>query len=79
MDAEGQIRWIVGYIVGHEDPHREAASMGFHIRASIVFDGSGFLPKINMWESHFSRLRDIPDVVRAYELVDSSYPVLPGM
>lgn len=29
-----------------------------------------------MWEPHFSRLRDIPDVVRAYELVDSSYPVL---
>ena len=46
----------------------------FHPCASVTYDGSGFLFEQDTWEPRSLFLRDIPDVVRAYELLESSYP-----
>ena len=46
----------------------------FHPCASVKYDGSGFLFEQDTWEPRSLFLRDIPDVVRAYELLESSYP-----
>ena len=73
LDAEGQVRWIANYIVVYEDPHREARAR-FHLRASIVYDGSGFHQMQDTWEPRSSLLREIPDGFRAYKLMDSTYP-----
>uniref|UniRef100_A0AAV1U2E9 Integrase catalytic domain-containing protein n=1 Tax=Peronospora matthiolae TaxID=2874970 RepID=A0AAV1U2E9_9STRA len=44
VDAEGQKRWIVERLLGHEDPRRDTMSARFQPRASIVYVGSGFHP-----------------------------------
>ena len=36
VDAEGQFLWIVEYIVGHEDPHREATSTAREIARDSI-------------------------------------------
>ena len=64
MDAEGQVRWVVDYIVGHEDSHREITLM------------ARFPPEQDTWESRSSLLCEISYVVRAYKLMESSHPVL---
>ena len=58
MDAEGQVRWVVDYIVGHEDSHREITLM------------ARFPPEQDTWESRSSLFRDVPYVVRAYEMME---------
>uniref|UniRef100_A0AAV1UYX8 Tf2-1-like SH3-like domain-containing protein n=1 Tax=Peronospora matthiolae TaxID=2874970 RepID=A0AAV1UYX8_9STRA len=45
VDAEGQKRWIVKRLLGHEDPRRETKLSRLHARAIIVYVGSGFYPR----------------------------------
>uniref|UniRef100_A0AAV1TP67 Uncharacterized protein n=1 Tax=Peronospora matthiolae TaxID=2874970 RepID=A0AAV1TP67_9STRA len=44
VDAECQKRWIVKFILGHENPRRETTSSRLHARASILYVGSGIHP-----------------------------------
>ena len=80
MDAEGLVRWIVDYIVGHEDPlakqrRRLGRRARFYPLASIVYDDSVLHPQ-DTWEPCSLLLLDLPDVVQAYELIKSSHPDL---
>ena len=67
--------------MGHKDSHREATSMARETRADTTarkyrVRWLGFPPEQDMRELRFSLLRDIPDVVQAYDLIDFSHPVL---
>ena len=66
------MRWIVDHIVGHEDPpyastHEKRAvpsARKYRIR------WLGFPPEQDTWEPRSSLLREVPDVVQAYESMD---------
>ena len=79
MDAEGQVRWIVDRIVGHEDPPREATSSA-HVTHAVPSARKyrirwlGFSPEQDTWEPLSSLLREVPDVVRAYESMEPGNP-----
>ena len=79
VDAEGQVRWIVDRIVGHEDPPREATSLAHETRAvpsarKYRIRWLGFPPEQGTWEPRSSLLHEVPDVVRAYESMKPGYP-----
>ena len=69
--------------MSHEDPHREATLMDRETRAFLSarkypIRWLEFLPVQNAWDSRSSLLCEITDVVRAYELMESSYPDTPA-
>ncbi|ETP35280.1 hypothetical protein F442_16491 [Phytophthora nicotianae P10297] len=71
VDAAGDIRWIVGYIVAHEDPPRASArgsaNRTIPIARRFRVHWLGLFPKDDTWEPRSNLLRDVPDVVRDYE------------
>ena len=84
VNADGQARWIVNYIVGHDKPHREATVDGSLETCAAPYARKyrirwlGFPPDQDTWEPRSSLPREIPDVFRAYELMESSYPDTPA-
>ncbi|KAG3118376.1 hypothetical protein PI125_g2944 [Phytophthora idaei] len=72
VDAVGDTRWIVERIVVHEDPprvsrrHRDLAHDVPHARRYKV-RWLGFPPEEDTWEPRANLLRDVRDVVQAYE------------
>ena len=79
MDAKGQVRWIVDRIVGHEDHIREVAPSDHETRAvetvrKYRIRWIGFPPEQDMCKPRSLILPDVPDVVRAYESIESDYP-----
>ncbi|CAH0489286.1 unnamed protein product [Peronospora farinosa] len=78
VDAEGQVRWIVDRIVGHEDPPQPALQSAHEKRAvpsvrRYRVRWLGFPPEQDTWEPRSSLLRDVPDVVLSYEATKSGY------
>ena len=72
MDAEGQVRWIVDHIVGHEDPLRPSTHETRAVPSARTYciRWLGFPPEQDTWEPRSSLLREVPDVVQAYESMD---------
>uniref|UniRef100_A0AAV1T2W2 Chromo domain-containing protein n=1 Tax=Peronospora matthiolae TaxID=2874970 RepID=A0AAV1T2W2_9STRA len=74
VDTEGQKRWIVECLLGHEDPRRENKSSRLHERAvptarKYRVRWLGFPLEQDLWEPRSSLLREVPDAGRAYESV----------
>lgn len=79
-NAEGQVRWIVDRIEGHEDPPSELTSSAREARAvpsarRYRIRWLEFPPEQDTWEPRASLFREVPDVVQEYESSKSSQPV----
>ena len=79
VDAEGQVRWLVDRIVGHEDPPRDTTSSdrvsrGIPPARKYRMRWLGFPPEQDTWEARSSLLREVPDVVQDYESMASVHP-----
>uniref|UniRef100_A0AAV1VHQ6 Uncharacterized protein n=1 Tax=Peronospora matthiolae TaxID=2874970 RepID=A0AAV1VHQ6_9STRA len=74
VDAVGQKHWTAEHLLGHEDPRRDFMRARFQPRASNLCAGSGFYPSKIRGNFRSSLLQDVPDVVKAYESVDT--PIL---
>ena len=78
MDAKGQVRLIVNYIVCHEDSNREATSTAQETRTDLSARKyrilwHGIRSNKDTWEPRSSLLCKVIDVVWSYESVESVY------